>query len=158
TSQGSLDGKSACLLLPPLILRRISASDTFHTVAHAFQYRNQPLSLVALNLDHAVFDRPAGATPNFELRGQCEQASLIKRDVGSSRHALAPSALRLPTEPDHRGALAGHFLLRHGRLDDEFGWWCYSFSASHDQASRQVHDLSLDQAQHFGSIVHLPEF
>ncbi len=70
---------------------------------------------------------------------------------------VGPALPAFADEPDH-GALSGHFLLRHGRLDGAFRWRCYSFSASHDQASRQVHDLTLDQVQRLRHIAYLPEF
>src|SRR5262245_31619203 len=98
-----------------LVLHR-SAPDPLHPVAHALQHRSQPVPLVALNLDDAILDRPARATAILQVRGELEQARFIERNIGYSRHTLAPPALRLPTEPDHRGALAGHFILRHGRL------------------------------------------
>src|SRR5690348_9339381 len=83
--------------------RNISASHPLRSVAHAFQPGSQSVTLIALNLNHAVLDRPTCTAPNLQLRGQFVQASLIERDIGYGCHALTPPALRLPTKADHGG-------------------------------------------------------
>jgi hypothetical protein len=124
--------------------RNISASHPLHPVAHAFQHRNQPVTLIALNLDHATLDRPAGATAILELRGQFEQTGFIEWDIGYGRHALPTSAFGFPTQPDHGSALLGHFFLRYDRLGGDLWRVGYPLFASTDQASRLVLDFSLD--------------
>src|SRR6516165_11986089 len=79
-----------------LVLHR-SASHPLHLVAHAFQHGSQSITLIALNLNHAVLDRPAGATAILELRGQIEQTGFIKWHIGYGRHALATPAFGFPT-------------------------------------------------------------
>src|SRR5262249_25075391 len=49
-----------------------SAPPPLPLVAHPFQHGSQSVTLIALNLNHAVLDRPAGATAILELRGQFE--------------------------------------------------------------------------------------
>src|SRR6516162_405225 len=124
-----------------LVLHR-SAPDPLDPVAHAFQHGSQSVTLIALNLDHAILDRPAGATAILELRGQFEQTGFIKWDIGYGRHALATPAFGFPTQADHGSALLGHLLLHCGRLGGDLWRVAYPLSASTDQASRQVHDFT----------------
>jgi hypothetical protein len=92
------------------------------------------------------------------LRGQFEKASFIERDIGYSRHAPATPAFGFSPQPDHGDASPGDFFLRHGRLGGDPWRVGYSLSASTDQASRQVHDFTLDEVQHVGAILDMPEF
>src|SRR5207237_1373914 len=73
--------------------------------------RRQPVTLVALNLDPPLPDRPARATPLLERGGKFQQPGFIEGKIGYGCHALAPSALRLPTQADHGGAGLDDFLL-----------------------------------------------
>src|SRR5262249_11932300 len=50
-----------------LVLHR-SASHPLHLVAHAFQHGSQSVTLIALNLDHSILDRPPRAPPSLWLR------------------------------------------------------------------------------------------
>src|SRR5262249_41030673 len=121
-----------------------SASHPLHLVAHAFHPGSQSVTLIAPNVNHALLDPPAGCTGILELRGKFEQTGFIKWDIGYGRHALATPAFGFPTQADHGSALLGHFLLRYDRLDGDLWRVRYPLSASTDQASRQVHDFTLD--------------
>src|SRR5438552_1596639 len=44
------------------LILHCSAPDPLHPEAHAFQHRSQPVTLIALNLDDPILDRPARAT------------------------------------------------------------------------------------------------
>src|SRR5262249_42627122 len=124
-----------------LVLHR-SSSHPLPLVAHAFHHRTRRVTLTALNLDHAILDRPAGATAILELRGQFEQPGFIKWDTGYGRHALATPAFGFPTQADHGSALLGHFLLRCDRLGGDLWRAGYPLSPSTDPASRQGHGFA----------------
>jgi hypothetical protein len=52
--------------------RCTSTSCPPHSITHAFQFSHQPFSLVALNLDASILDRPACAALLFQPGGEFE--------------------------------------------------------------------------------------
>src|SRR5206468_3777223 len=133
-----------------------SAANSLHSVAHACQHRSQPVTLIALYFNRPVADRPARATALLERGGEFQQPGFIEGEVGYGRHALAPSALCLPAQPDDGGTGFDGFLVVRASYCPRSDFLGISSLASHNQASRQVHDLTLDQGQRLRRIVHLP--
>ena len=89
----------------------VSAPDPLDLVAQPLQLGDDALPLVALNLDPPILDRPSGATPILELRGQFEQTGFIKWDIRYGRHALATPAFGFPTQADHSTKYYAHHWL-----------------------------------------------
>jgi hypothetical protein len=54
-----------------------SAPASFHSVAQALKLLNDPISLVALNLNPSILDRSPGAKPGLQFGGKLCDAILV---------------------------------------------------------------------------------
>ena len=68
------------------------AARTLRRVTEPDQLRDQHITLVALDLDHAIPDGPAAAATLLELLGEFLELSLGQGQTGDDRDALAASA------------------------------------------------------------------
>ena len=82
-------------------------SGTFHLIPHLRQLRLYLIAVVALNLNHPVFDRAAGATQLFQLLRQGCNFILIGRYAGNHRHCFAAAMLAITHDAHNAIALFG---------------------------------------------------
>ena len=94
--------------------RRISSSDSipvspprsaatrppFQPMAPLLQLIDEPVEMVALDLDHPIPDGAAGAEALLELLGQRSETALVEREARDQRDALPFAALGFPVDPD----------------------------------------------------------
>jgi hypothetical protein len=96
---------------PEVVLAQaLSTPGPFHLVAHSLKFRNDPIPMIALDLDPSLLNRSPGAKPCFQLGGKFCAAVLVQRQVGNGRHALASPALRLTAHSDDSGFARGRRL------------------------------------------------
>src|SRR5205085_3054355 len=130
-----------------------SPSGALDFVTQLLELGDHPVALVALNLDFPILDRPARAAFLLERGGEPAKAGLIQRDVEHRCHAFATTSGGLA--PDFRcSGLTGHSFegrrLRCSALLRPI--------ASAENACDQVHDLALNEVEHFRIIVDVPVF
>ncbi len=75
------------------LLHDHSSPSPFHSIAQALKLSNDPIPMVALNLDTPIFDGSSGAEAGFQFGGEFGESACIQRKVGDDRHPLASSAL-----------------------------------------------------------------
>jgi hypothetical protein len=92
------------------LLIRYSTPGPLYSVAQAFKFADDAISVVPLDLDASVLDRSAGAQPLLQLGGKLHEAGFIKRQVGDDCHPFAPPTLRLSAHADDRGLARGRWL------------------------------------------------
>src|SRR6516225_9948997 len=114
----------------PATSARPRASSITTISATPLMHGSQPVTLITLNLNHAVLDSPTCDTPILELCGEFEQTGFIERHIGQGRHTLSSPSLGYPTQANHGGDLLGHFLLRNEMLDDSVGRRRYPLPSS----------------------------
>jgi len=73
----------------------------FYCKSLFFQLRHQQIPMLALNLDHTLFDSTARTAASFQLLGQLLQALEILRNACNQRNALALASLGLSTDAHH---------------------------------------------------------
>ncbi len=93
----------------------MSSPGSLYSVAHSFEFGDDPIPMVALDLNTFIPDRATGTKPGFQFRGKLREAALVQRQVGNDRHSLASPAFRLSAHPND-GGLAGN-------------WWVVAASA-----------------------------
>src|SRR5208282_6403189 len=72
---------------------------------------NDPITMVALNLDSPFLDRPASAKPLLQLGCKLREAIPIQRHVGNDCQSLASPALGLSAHSDDGGLARGRWLV-----------------------------------------------
>jgi hypothetical protein len=82
-------------------LRAKLPADAFDLIALRGQLRDDTVSVVALNLDHALFDRAAGAAAFFELGADRRQRGIVEREPRDCRDARTLAALGLSTNTNN---------------------------------------------------------
>ena len=87
-----------------------SSPGPFHSITHALKFRNDPIPLIALNLNPSILDRSASAKPLLQLGGKFREAVLVQGQVGDDCHPLASPALRLSAHSDDGGLARGRWL------------------------------------------------
>src|SRR5271154_5522351 len=83
---------------------RQSTSGALGVVSELRQLRHQAITMIALDLDVAVFYRAAGATGLFQARREFLERRARQRQTGDDRDALAASTGDFAPDPDLRGA------------------------------------------------------
>src|SRR5437588_7935043 len=78
-----------------------------HLISHLRQLRLHLIAVVALNLNHPVFDRAAGATQLFQLLRQGRNFILIGRYAANHRHCFAAAMLAITRDAHNAIALFG---------------------------------------------------
>ena len=86
----------------------------FDGVAELLQGGHQQFPVLALDLDHPIFDGAACAAFLFQLRRQVAELIRCQRKPGDHCYAAAFPALGLPPDPDNAVTLAGSRFLRAG--------------------------------------------
>jgi hypothetical protein len=74
------------------------------------KFRNDPISMIALNLNPAILDRSTGAQSLFQLCGEFRQVDVVQREVGNGRHPFASSSLGFSANSDDSGLGRGRWL------------------------------------------------
>ncbi len=67
--------------------------------------------MVALNFNHAVFNRAAGTACLFELFGEFPEIIVLQRNSGDHSNSLPPTSFRFPPKPYDAVAFWNRFLL-----------------------------------------------
>jgi hypothetical protein len=91
----------------------VSASPTnpLHSITHPLKLCDNPIPMVALNLDPPVLDRAPSAKPGLQLGGKVQEPVLIQGKVGDGCHSLASPTLGFPADSDDGLARVRCFAL-----------------------------------------------
>lgn len=90
-------------------IRRLPACE-LRAVTVFFERFDNPLAMVALHFDHAVFNCSTRAACGAQLLAQQCKRNGIKRQAFDNRHAFATATLGFSTDPDH--TVTYRFCLR----------------------------------------------